>query len=582
MTTEETIIDFENKLAACETDEERCEAYWKYTRNLWDKDVAKAKVYNTSYLSLAEKIGSDKHLLFAHQFTAIAHSVAGEIVEALNHINQSLVFAKQSGEISKQANLYAFIGSFYFHIRMYDEAIENYLTSIALSNSIGEKSPTVFVHCNLAVTYTNAGMFDKAEEILLKLEQEGVKNLPLYASLSGLYYEMNDFVKSEEYLHAMEDCITEGGLNRDLIAVYCRKMSLCIKRGKFEQSKEYITKAKRLAEQSGNIIDLIIIHADEAEAFYGMRQFREAEACYMKLLDLAKQYGVKQTLADTILSIIQFYGKQQNFERAFNYSQEYRDLDKELKKESVRTMQLMLDVKQKFAVSQKEKEITEAKNKELEEKNLIIAQERDRSETLLLNILPNEVAGELKAKGTAAAKLFDDVTVIYTDFVGFTTVSERFTPQQLVDELNVCFRAFDEITDRYHIEKIKTMGDAFIAVAGLPTANPNHAEDMVKAALEIREFVKGRKQELGENTFDIRIGVNSGSVVAGIVGVKKYAYDIWGDTVNTAARMEQNSEAGKVNISEATYELVKDQFTCEYRGEIEAKNKGKMKMYFVE
>jgi class 3 adenylate cyclase len=151
----------------------------------------------------------------------------------------------------------------------------------------------------------------------------------------------------------------------------------------------------------------------------------------------------------------------------------------------------------------------------------------------------------------------------------------------LVDELHACFSAFDGIMAKYSIEKIKTVGDAYLAVSGLPLADEKHAENGLTAAIEIKEFMLGRRSELGEKTFEIRIGIQSGSVVAGIVGVKKFAYDIWGDTVNTAARMEQNSEAGKINISETTYELVNDKFNCEYRGEIEAKNKGKLKMYFV-
>ena len=225
---------------------------------------------------------------------------------------------------------------------------------------------------------------------------------------------------------------------------------------------------------------------------------------------------------------------------------------------------------------------------------LKVRKEKKRGDVLLLNILPSEVAEELKEKGTADAKLFDDVTVLFTDFADFTKVSERLSPQQLVDELHACFSAFDDIITKYHIEKIKTVGDAYLAVSGLPMGNLNHAVDVVNAAIEIRDFMANRKKKHepkvlpfgedlgGAETFGVRIGVHSGSVVAGIVGVKKFAYDIWGDTVNTAARMEQNSEAGKINISEVSYQLVKDKFACVYRGEIEAKNKGKLKMYFVE
>ena len=213
--------------------------------------------------------------------------------------------------------------------------------------------------------------------------------------------------------------------------------------------------------------------------------------------------------------------------------------------------------------------------------SFFIVKERRKSDKLLLNILPAEVANELRNKGSSAARHFDNVTVLFTDFVGFTTASERMTPQELVNELHVCFQAFDGIVGKYNIEKIKTVGDAYLAVAGLPIADPNHAKNIVEAAIKINAFIQDRVAKMGNKTFPIRIGIHSGSVVAGIVGVKKFAYDIWGDTVNTAARMEQNSEPGKINISQTTYDLVKDKFSFEYRGEIDAKGKGMMKMYYM-
>ena len=212
----------------------------------------------------------------------------------------------------------------------------------------------------------------------------------------------------------------------------------------------------------------------------------------------------------------------------------------------------------------------------------IILDEKKKSDDLLLNILPAEVAEELKEKGSALARHFDEVTVLFTDFKDFTLLAEQLSPQELVDELDACFKEFDAIMARYHVEKIKTVGDAYLAAAGLPLAQPDHAFRVLKASLEIVNFMKVRKANLGNRTFEIRLGIHSGSVVAGIVGVRKFAYDIWGDTVNTAARMEQHSEAGKINISQATYDLVKDKFSCTYRGELPAKNKGVLNMYFVE
>ncbi len=221
----------------------------------------------------------------------------------------------------------------------------------------------------------------------------------------------------------------------------------------------------------------------------------------------------------------------------------------------------------------------------LEERNRIITQERNRSDELLLNILPEDVATELKEKGTAEARLIDEVTVLFTDFKDFTQISEKMSAKVLVGEINECFSAFDSITQKHGVEKIKTIGDSYMAAGGLPTANKTHPEDVVKAALEIQQFMvahKTKKEAAGEPVFEIRIGVHTGPVVAGIVGIKKFQYDIWGDTVNTASRMESSANVGQVNISETTYQLVKDKFSCTYRGEIEAKGKGRLKMYYVE
>ena len=214
-----------------------------------------------------------------------------------------------------------------------------------------------------------------------------------------------------------------------------------------------------------------------------------------------------------------------------------------------------------------------------------ISRGKKRSDELLLNILPSETAEELKAKGTAKAKDYGMVTVMFTDFKNFTQVSESMTAEELVKEIDYCYCRFDKIITSLGIEKIKTLGDGYMCAGGLPVENKTNPEDTVHAALEIQHFMEQlRNERIMQNKpfFEARIGLHTGPVVAGIVGIKKFAYDIWGNTVNIASRIETCGEVGRVNISGTTYELVKDKFSCIHRGKIEAKNKGMIDMYFVE
>jgi adenylate cyclase len=235
-------------------------------------------------------------------------------------------------------------------------------------------------------------------------------------------------------------------------------------------------------------------------------------------------------------------------------------------------------------LAQQNKEI-EAQKSEIEKNRDLVEKERAKSENLLLNILPAETAKELKENGFATPQLYENVSVLFTDFVGFTHIAENMPPAEVISELNTCFLAFDEIIERHHLEKIKTIGDAYMCAGGVPKKDEKSATNAVAAALEMQIFISKRfAQKTAENKpyWTMRVGIHTGSVVAGVVGSKKFAYDIWGDTVNLASRMEQSAKAGKVNISAATYQLVHAEFPCAYRGLFEVKNRGEVEMYFVE
>jgi class 3 adenylate cyclase len=257
--------------------------------------------------------------------------------------------------------------------------------------------------------------------------------------------------------------------------------------------------------------------------------------------------------------------------------QTYRVIKKERDKTRDRELEQAHEIEKANKKLQLQINIVEEQKVELEKQKLL-------SDNLLLNILPSEVAEELKEKGYSEVKYIEEATVLFADFIDFTKLSEKFSPKELVAEIHECYSTFDHIMNKYKVEKIKTVGDSYLAAGGLPLPFEDSALNTVKAGLEMQNYIRKRKErreKLGLLSFDMRIGIHTGPLVAGIVGVIKFQYDIWGDTVNTANRMETCGELGKVNISGTTYERVKENFVCKYRGKMTAKGKGEIDMYFV-
>ena len=361
---------------------------------------------------------------------------------------------------------------------------------------------------------------------------------------------------------------------------------------------------------SGFLITLSDIYANQND-------FTTALSNAHRSLKLAERYGLKKQISESNLKLSELYEKTGDQAASLKYYKDhiaYRDSVKNIETvKQIAEMHANLEIQKKedqILVFQKQDVITELKAKRQKfmnyafssaavlilllaisyfrrykfskKANLIIEEEKVRSQKLLLNILPKKTAAELIHKGKVQAKKFQSVSVMFTDFKSFTKYSENLSPETLVETVDFYFSKFDEIIKKYGLEKIKTIGDAYMCAGGLPFPIEDHAQNMIRAAFEIVEFVDTtKKNKEVEKIFDIRIGINTGPVVAGVVGSTKFAYDIWGDTVNVASRMETNSLAGKINVSENTYQLIKDVFQCEYRGEIDVKNKGMMKMYFV-
>lgn len=324
-------------------------------------------------------------------------------------------------------------------------------------------------------------------------------------------------------------------------------------------------------------------------------------------LELAKGYGLKEQISNANLLLSKLYEQFGNASESLKYYKDYVTYRDSVR--NIEAVQQLANQRTDFEVAQKQIEVDlQTRNRQIivvaatialflisllafglyrrylfiRTTNKIIEEERERSERLLLNILPEQTARELKERGVVQAKKFESVTVLFTDFKDFTRSAEFIEPELLVKSIDYYFKAFDQITLRHGLEKIKTIGDAYMCACGLPDNNNNHCRNTILAAREMINVVNQKLQAKDDLVhFEVRIGVHTGPVVAGIVGDTKWQYDIWGDTVNIASRMETNSVPGRINLSETTYQQIKDEFPCEYRGIIEVKHRSPLKMYFL-
>jgi adenylate cyclase len=556
----------------------------------------KAIDYIERSLKVFEALNDKSGVAVALRNLATVNEATGNYALALEYNFKTLKISEEQGNNLAIARTLGNIGTIYYSMQLDTKALDYMKQARNIYEELGNKRGIADILNNTGGIYKNRG----DDALALNSYQEAVK----------IYEDI--------------------GFQLGVLSATGNIGSLYLKQKKFKEALLYYTRAMNMAEQIGHkrafaigvaaIADMYLEMAkDSSSNNEGYRtasnmktdNLQRAVLYYNKSVEIYKSLGLIGDLQSIYNNLAEAYELSGNYKEALKaYEQSIIYKDSVFNKENTEKI-TRLEVegeyqRKKLADSLKNTEAKKLNAMKLQKQktytyiggaavllllgfSFFIVKERSKSEKsrkqaegLLLNILPSEIADELKDRGATTAKHFDEVTVLFTDFVNFTLAGERMGTQKLVEELHTCFKAFDEIIGKHNIEKIKTIGDAYLAVSGLPVPDSRHAENVLNAVMEIRAFMQNRRQQLGEETFEVRIGIHSGPVVAGIVGVKKFAYDIWGDTVNTAARMESNSEPGKINISETTYNLVKDKFNCTYRGEIEAKGKGMLKMYFVE
>jgi adenylate cyclase len=621
-----TLNDNEKKIIL----KQKAEAYrfiaFFYNDQISDNSQAISSYLNM--LSVYEEINDEEGIISALLEISNCYSQQGNMIKAMEYLQKALSLAQKLNNKKELANCMKLMGEFYSDQGNDPQALINLQKSLLIFKELKDTNGATGVLRLMGYSYGRLHNISKSIECFNKSlamfekknDQVGIRSS--YNSIGIVYAENNDIEnaliyarKSLAIAEKLPDKTWVRGILEHIGDYYRQK-------GDIDKALEFHFRELKVAEETNMEIQVAIANGALARDYFAKKNYRKAKEYSDHLFAILKKYEAFPVyLRDAELLASQIDSCLGNCLDGYNHYKQYINLSNKLKSEEIRRKAIQekfqddYDDQKARDKAEQDKKDTVAKQElqrqklvrnssitgfvivlifagifisqrnRIKKEKLISDAEKKRSNDLLLNILPYEVAEELKQTGHCQAKTYSMVTVMFTDFKDFTNVSEKVSAELLVEEINFCFSEFDKIIQRYKVEKIKTIGDSYMCASGLPLLSHTHAFDLVSAAIDIRNFMLRRKQEkeaLGEIPFELRIGIHTGPVVAGIVGVKKFQYDIWGDTVNIASRMESSGEPGKVNISGATYALIRDKFTCTHRGKIEAKNKGEIDMYFVE
>lgn len=595
------------------------------SQNFAGTDNQNAIYYASKARDLAETLDYQPGLAKALKYIGLGYYYQTEFLQTINYWEESLAVYEELGDQAGIANLLSNLGAVNSAEGDETRGIEYLLRSLTLAEEVSDTRRIGTVLLNIGFVYS------KKEETYDKALEYYNQALPLFEQLNYadgigttalnigvIFLDYGDYDSAEVYVERSLEAVKGTEIEPTSLYYLGRVYA---GRKEYERALLVQQQAMALAQSYGSKLD-------EAKAIMGMGETYQLQGQHQRALDLYLQAipllqgsaDFKNEMQEVYEGLSMSFAEVEDFQSAYKYqelltaikdtlfyaaNQKKLDLlvslfDNEKKQGEIEL--LTIDKELQEANLQKEKIVKNAfvggfiviliiafiifrnyRNKV--KTNKLLDKQNEEIEGLLLNILPAEVAKELQHEGYATPQNYESATVLFTDFKGFTQISSGLLPHELIAELNSYFNEFDDIIGKHNLEKIKTIGDAYMCAGGIPSANTTHATDAVAAGLAIQRYIikkNIRRKKDGLPPWELRVGIHTGPVVAGVVGRKKYAYDIWGDAVNIASRMESNGEASKVNISEATYELVKDKFVCEARGKISVKGAGEKNMYFVE
>ena len=582
--------------------------------------------YGTEAKELSERLNFKKGLAYAQKSIGMGYYFQGNYSETLFYWQQSLKTFELAGDKLGVANMLNNLGAVNFNQGDDEKAIEFYLKSLKVSEEIGVKLRIATALVNIGAVYFNK---KATHDLALKYY---LKALPLSEELGDddaigtsavnmgeIYLESGDDKSALFYFKKALEAY-ENSKNGNVAYALNNIGKVYAKRKDFPMAIKYQEEAFAIAKKLNSKLEMSQSSLGLANSHMQQGDNNAAIASFLQAQAIAKEIGANYELKAAYEGLSQAYSQLSDYRNAYKFQTLFSSIKDTLynaemdKRIQTLTLNFDLDKKQgEIELLTKDKALQNLDIRRqktirnaigitgilllllaiglfnrysyVRKTKKIIEDEKERSEKLLLNILPLETAQELKETGRATPKQYELVSVLFTDFKGFTTIAEKLTPEELVWELNKCFFEFDKIIDKHNLEKIKTIGDAYMCAGGIPVANTSNPVEIVRAGLEIKEYMDKQNAEReanGQEYWELRIGIHTGKVIAGVVGKNKFAYDIWGDAVNTASRMESSGSPGQVNISGDTYNLVKDHFKCSHRGKVHAKNKGDIDMYFVE
>lgn len=601
---------------------------WKAVFEKPDSGIALAE----QQLVMAMSSGDLKARFMAYNTLAVGNKLRSDLPAALAYFERCLEVARQMNDRGRMANTFSNMSTVYKELGDQPKALDLLQQSLAIDTELGNKEGLAGTYNNIGNIYKRIGdhpkalmNYEKSAALFTELDRPKGRADAL-VSIGTMHNELGDRTKALEELMLAISIYEKLGSRLDLGKAYNNLGQIHGQMKRHAEAFVALDKAQTIFTELGNEASLCRTHYYRGIVLLDEGNGSAAVKACSKGAEIADRLDLLAQRLECSDCLRRAYAMTGDYRKGFQSQDVYITLQDSMdqlqdSKEVTRIELTHAFQQRQIADSLEqvrarfERELTYQTNltQEKNRRNLLllggvaallfaggvlnrlrftrrakaaIEHEKERSDELLHNILPEEVATELKAKGRADARSFANVTVLFTDFKGFTMMAERLSPAELVAEIDHCFKGLDAIVEKYRVEKIKTIGDAYMAAAGLPDPTQCGPREAVMAALEMVDFIAGRRTELlsaGRPAFEMRVGLHSGPVIAGIVGVKKFAYDIWGDTVNVASRMESSGEPGQVNISGATYALVKDVpgLRFEARGQVEAKNKGAMEMYFV-